>query len=112
MHGLRALTLCTALSVIILGDRPIDVCFLVDDLGGADLGCFGRALHETPNIDRLCASGMKFTQAYYQNRVGQFQEQPPIAQHLRHRLQAWRQKTGCRAAAVQSGVPVRTWTVA
>ena len=38
--------------------------FLVDDLGWADLGCFGSTFYETPHIDQLCASGMKLTQAY------------------------------------------------
>lgn len=40
------------------------VFFLVDDLGWADLGCFGSTYHETPNLDRLCASGMKFNYGY------------------------------------------------
>ena len=40
------------------------VFFLVDDLGWADLGCFGSSFYETPHIDELCASGMKFTHAY------------------------------------------------
>jgi len=44
--------------------RPNFVFFLVDDLGWADLGCFGSKFYETPNIDSLCASGMKFTNAY------------------------------------------------
>jgi len=38
--------------------------FLVDDLGWADIGCYGSDLHETPNIDRLAQQGMRFTQAY------------------------------------------------
>ena len=40
------------------------VFFLVDDLGWADLGCFGSTFHETPHLDRLCASGMKFNYGY------------------------------------------------
>lgn len=44
--------------------KPNFVFFLVDDLGWGDLGCFGSTFHETPNIDRLCAEGMKFTRAY------------------------------------------------
>ncbi len=40
------------------------VFFLVDDLGWADVGCFGSEFYETPNIDRLADSGMKFTNAY------------------------------------------------
>lgn len=37
---------------------------LVDDLGARDLGCYGSSFYETPNIDRLAAQGMKFTNAY------------------------------------------------
>lgn len=40
------------------------VFFLVDDLGWADVGCFGSTFYETPHIDALAASGMKFTQGY------------------------------------------------
>ena len=40
------------------------VFFLVDDLGWADVGCFGSKFHETPNIDALARSGMRFTNAY------------------------------------------------
>jgi hypothetical protein len=35
--------------------------FLVDDMGWADVSCFGSKFHETPHIDKLAASGMKFT---------------------------------------------------
>ena len=44
--------------------RPNFVFFLVDDLGWADVGCFGSTYHETPKIDALCESGMKFTDGY------------------------------------------------
>jgi arylsulfatase A-like enzyme len=44
--------------------RPNIVFFFIDDMGWTDLGCFGSKYYETPNIDRLCASGMKFTSAY------------------------------------------------
>ncbi len=43
---------------------PNFVFFLVDDLGWMDLGCFGSRFYETPNVDRLAAQGMRFTNAY------------------------------------------------
>ena len=61
--------LTTALVAMMLGtaepaERPNVVFFLVDDLGWADVGCFGSSFYKTPNVDRLAASGMRFTQAY------------------------------------------------
>jgi len=40
------------------------VFLLVDDLGWADVGVYGSTFYETPNIDRLAAQGMRFTNAY------------------------------------------------
>lgn len=40
------------------------IVILVDDLGRHDLGCYGSKFHLTPNLDRLAAQGMRFTQAY------------------------------------------------
>jgi arylsulfatase A-like enzyme len=51
-------------SVLSAAEKPNFVFFLVDDLGWADVGCFGSTFHETPSIDALAASGMKFTNAY------------------------------------------------
>ena len=39
--------------------KPNFVIFLVDDLGIADLGCFGNDTIKTPNIDRLAAEGVR-----------------------------------------------------
>ncbi len=47
-----------------LAGRPNVVFFLVDDLGWADLGCYGSQFHQTPNIDALAQGGMRFTQGY------------------------------------------------
>ncbi|QDU61989.1 Arylsulfatase precursor [Planctomycetes bacterium Pan216] len=43
---------------------PNIVFILVDDLAWSDLGTYGHAWHDTPNIDALAASGMRFTNAY------------------------------------------------
>ncbi len=44
--------------------RPNIVFLLVDDLGWTDVGSFGSEFYETPNVDRLAATGMRFTEAY------------------------------------------------
>ncbi|MEN6533546.1 MAG: sulfatase, partial [Bryobacteraceae bacterium] len=45
--------------------KPLNFVFLLaDDLGWADTGVYGADLHETPNIDRLAAAGVRFTDAY------------------------------------------------
>ncbi|MFM9031355.1 MAG: sulfatase, partial [Opitutaceae bacterium] len=40
------------------------IVILADDLGWADLSCYGSTFHESPNLDKLAAQGMRFTQAY------------------------------------------------
>ena len=46
-------------------DGPLNVIVLLaDDLGWMDLGCQGSTFYETPHLDALAASGMRFTQAY------------------------------------------------
>ena len=37
---------------------------MADDLGYGDVGCYGQKWIRTPNIDRLAAEGMRFTDAY------------------------------------------------
>ncbi len=44
--------------------RPNIIFILADDLGYGDLGSYGQELIETPNIDALASSGMRFTQHY------------------------------------------------
>ncbi|MDZ7725346.1 MAG: sulfatase [candidate division KSB1 bacterium] len=44
--------------------QPNIVLILADDLGWTDVGCYGSTFYETPNIDRLAAQGMIFSDAY------------------------------------------------
>jgi arylsulfatase A-like enzyme len=44
--------------------RPNIVLILADDLGYGDVGVYGQAKIRTPNIDRLAAEGIRFTDAY------------------------------------------------
>jgi len=62
------LTLLTALLLAPLAAlhaaKPNVIVILADDLGWADLSCYGSTFHESPNLDKLAAQGMRFTQAY------------------------------------------------
>src|SRR5258705_1211666 len=50
--------------------RPPNIVFvLADDLGYADVSCYGRPDLRTPNIDRLAANGVRFLQAYANSAV-------------------------------------------
>jgi arylsulfatase A-like enzyme/endonuclease/exonuclease/phosphatase family metal-dependent hydrolase len=72
--GLVAQTVLAALAVMLggtitslaagLAERPNIVFILADDLGWGELGCYGQEKIRTPNIDRLAAEGMRFTQHY------------------------------------------------
>ncbi|MCG8580602.1 MAG: arylsulfatase [Bacteroidales bacterium] len=44
--------------------KPNIIYILADDAGYGDLSCYGQTKYQTPNIDRLAANGMKFTQHY------------------------------------------------
>ena len=47
-----------------LPPKPNLIFIMADDLGWADVGYNGASFYETPHIDALCASGMKFNSAY------------------------------------------------
>lgn len=65
----RALTILATASLVCgttaaqTPPRPNVVVILADDLGFADLGCYGSEI-ETPSLDALAAQGLRFTQFY------------------------------------------------
>lgn len=78
----RIATLVLVASPVLLSVSPVNnacyaeersvpniVFILADDLGWGDLGCYGQIEIQTPNIDRLAAEGMRFTNAYAGNSV-------------------------------------------
>ena len=74
--------------------RPNILLILADDLGFSDLGCYGSSI-ATPNLDRLAAGGLRFTQFYNAARccptraallTGLYPHQAGVG----HMLGAWR----------------------
>lgn len=45
-------------------EKPNFIVIFADDQGYQDLGCFGSPLIKTPNIDKMAAEGMRFTDFY------------------------------------------------
>ncbi len=68
----RSLALCLTSSYLMttngmcqVPDKTPNIVFiLADDMGWKDLACYGNRFTETPNIDALAGSGIRFTQAY------------------------------------------------
>jgi uncharacterized sulfatase len=51
------------------GRPPNIIIILCDDLGYGDLGCYGSTAIKTPNLDRMAATGMRFTDFYASNAL-------------------------------------------
>ncbi len=58
---------CTRPTPVAAAKRPNIIVFLADDMGFSDLGCYGSKI-ETPNLDRLAANGLRFSQFYNTTR--------------------------------------------
>ena len=64
MRHLVCLSLLLMLTRSISAEQPNILLVVVDDLGPADLGCYGSAVIQTPRLDRFASEGLKFNQAY------------------------------------------------
>jgi arylsulfatase A-like enzyme len=83
-----AALLLPGMHVAAAAPRPNILFIMADDLGFADISCYGRTDYRTPAIDGLAASGMRFTQAYANSAVcsatrvglitGRYQNRLPI----------------------------------
>ncbi|MEO5802830.1 MAG: sulfatase [Verrucomicrobiota bacterium] len=52
---------------LLAADKPNIIIILADDLGYGDLGCYGNPTIRTPNLDRMAAEGLRFTDFYAGN---------------------------------------------
>ncbi|MEJ6644615.1 MAG: arylsulfatase [Akkermansiaceae bacterium] len=58
-------TLCaSAATQALSAEKPNIIVIMADDLGYGDLSCYGATTFKTPNIDKLAASGQRFTSGY------------------------------------------------
>lgn len=60
----RLLIILSTLGSALFAAQPNIVIIYADDLGYGDLGCYGHPTIRTPNLDRMAAEGMRFTQFY------------------------------------------------
>ena len=67
--GALCLALASSSFAAATPEKPNVIYILADDLGYGDLSCYGQKKLQTPNIDRLAAEGIKFTDHYSGNTV-------------------------------------------
>src|SRR4051812_19170367 len=48
----------------VAAEKPNIIIILADDMGYGDLGCYGHPSIRTPNLDRMAAEGLRFTDFY------------------------------------------------
>jgi arylsulfatase A-like enzyme len=64
MIRILALSLLWLAPAALAAEKPNIILIYADDLGYGDLGCYGAKAIATPNIDRLAAGGLRFTDAH------------------------------------------------
>lgn len=72
LNACLALSLLLTINSYIIAqtfNSPNIIYILADDMGINDVGCYGQKLIKTPNIDKMAAEGMRFTQHYAESTV-------------------------------------------
>ncbi|MEZ5978120.1 MAG: arylsulfatase [Planctomycetota bacterium] len=98
--------------------RPNIVFVLADDLGWGELGCYGQELIPTPNVDRLAAHGMRFTQHYAGSAVCAPSRCVLLTglhtghAYVRNNTETGGMRFGPDAPEGQTPLPAGTWTIA
>ena len=102
---------------------PNVIVIVADDLGWADLGCYGSTFYETPNLDGLAKSGVRFTDAYATCPVcspsrasimtGKYPARLGMTAHIgAPGPDNWRRETPLKPAAYQGFLPHKETTLA
>ena len=85
--------------------RPPNIVFIVaDDLGYADVSCYGRPDLNTPNIDRIASTGVRFLQAYANSAVCSATRTALITGRYQYRLRLGLEEP-LAAGALEVGLP-------
>jgi len=92
---LLSLLLCAFCASSLAADKPNIVMIFIDDMGWGDFSCFGNQDAKTPNVDRLAAEGIRFTQFYVNSPIcspsrcalttGQYPQRWKITSYLNNR---------------------------
>src|SRR6185437_6324545 len=86
--------------------KPPNIIFiLADDLGYADVSCYGRRDFTTPNIDRLAAEALRFTQAYANSAVCTASRVAVVTGRYQYRLPVGLEEPLRTAVSRQLGLP-------
>jgi arylsulfatase A-like enzyme len=84
--------------------KPNILFIVADDLGYADLSCYGRREYETPVLDRMAADGLQLMQAYSNSAVCSATRVGLITGRYQYRLAYGLEEPGGRAA--EDGLPI------
>jgi len=82
--------------------KPNIVIFLADDMGWGDSGTFGHPLIQTPNLDKLAAQGVKFTQCYSAAGVCSPSRSAILTGRTPYRNGVWRHLSGIHDAHLRT----------
>lgn len=95
-----------------MANRPNFLFILADDLGYADLGCYGGRLDCSPNLDQLAREGTRFTSAYANSSVCSPSRFALATGRYQHRLHGGFDEPLHGPSSANKGLPPEVPTVA
>ena len=85
--------------------KPNIIFIMADDLGWADISCNGQRDYATPNIDRLAAEGIRFTQGYANSPVCSATRTALMTGRYQYRLAVGLEEPLSRGSPKDAGMP-------